>query len=39
VLALALGLDVAYVGGHHVVRFLGLGVVIPFWLRDQLRRP
>lgn len=33
VMAMALGLDPAFVGGHHVVRFLGLGFVIPVWLR------
>lgn len=38
VMALALGLDVAYVGGHHVARFLGLGVVVPFFLRKELAR-
>lgn len=36
VMALALGLDVAYVGGHHVVRMAGLGLVVPFWLGDVL---
>jgi membrane AbrB-like protein len=36
VLALVLGLDPLYVGIHHVARFLGIGVVLPFvagWLR------
>lgn len=39
IMALALGLDVAYVGGHHAVRFSGLGLVVPFWLRGELKRP
>ena len=30
VLALVLGLDPLYVGIHHVARFLGIGVVLPF---------
>lgn len=36
VLALVLGLDPLYVGVHHLARFLGIGVVLPFvfaWLR------
>lgn len=41
VLALVLGLDPLYVGVHHLVRFLGIGFVLPFavgWLqRRQLR--
>ncbi|MEO0671197.1 MAG: AbrB family transcriptional regulator [Pseudomonadota bacterium] len=32
ILALALGFDAAYVAGHHAVRFLGLGLLVPFWL-------
>lgn len=40
VLALILGLDPLYVGIHHLVRFLGIGLVLPFligWLqRDKL---
>ena len=38
VMALALGLDVAYVGGHHAARFVGLGIVVPIWLRAELKR-
>ncbi|EIM28710.1 AbrB family transcriptional regulator [Microvirga lotononidis] len=40
VLALILGLDPLYVGIHHLVRFLGIGLVLPFligWL--QRARP
>jgi uncharacterized membrane protein AbrB (regulator of aidB expression) len=36
VLALVLGLDPLYVGIHHVARFLGIGLVLPFiagWLK------
>ncbi len=36
VLALVLGLDPLYVGIHHLVRFLGIGLVLPFligWLQ------
>ena len=33
-LALALGLDAAFVGGHHVIRFLGLNLLSPWWRRD-----
>lgn len=36
VLALVLGLDPLYVGIHHLVRFLGIGLVVPFvvaWLQ------
>ncbi|MBF9195733.1 AbrB family transcriptional regulator [Microvirga terrestris] len=40
VLALILGLDPLYVGIHHLVRFLGIGLVLPFligWLqRDKI---
>ncbi len=32
IMALALGFDAAYVAGHHAVRFLGLGLLVPFWL-------
>jgi membrane AbrB-like protein len=41
VLALILGLDPLYVGIHHLARFLGIGLVIPFlipWLQRQDRR-
>lgn len=37
VMALALGLDTAFVGAHHAARFLGLGVVVPIWLRAYLK--
>lgn len=33
IMAMALGLDPAFVGSHHVVRFIGLGFVVPLWLR------
>lgn len=36
VMALALGLDAAYVGAHHAVRFLSLGFVVPLWMRADL---
>ncbi|QRM32088.1 AbrB family transcriptional regulator [Microvirga sp. VF16] len=32
VLALVLGLDPLYVGIHHLVRFLGIGLVLPFFI-------
>ncbi|WP_262268100.1 AbrB family transcriptional regulator [Microvirga yunnanensis] len=32
VLALILGLDPLYVGIHHLVRFLGIGLVLPFFI-------
>ena len=38
VLALVLGLDPLYVGIHHLVRFLGIGLILPFavaWLQRQ----
>ncbi len=38
VLALVLGLDPLYVGIHHLVRFLGIGLVLPFligWLQRR----
>ena len=38
VMALALGLDVAYVGGHHAARFVGLGIIMPLWLGAELKR-
>ena len=38
IMALALGLDAAFVGGHHVLRFLGLGLIVPIWLREHLKR-
>lgn len=44
VLALVLGLDPLYVGVHHLARFLGIALVLPFvfaWLRrrDEGARP
>jgi membrane AbrB-like protein len=33
ILAFALHLDVAYVGAHHVVRFLSIALVLPVFLR------
>lgn len=33
VMAMALGLDPAFVGGHHVARFIGLSFVTPAWAR------
>ena len=36
IMAIALGLDPAFVGGHHVVRFLALGLLLPLWLRKEL---
>jgi membrane AbrB-like protein len=38
ILALAFGLDPAFVGGHHLLRFFGLSLVVPLWLRGYLRR-
>jgi membrane AbrB-like protein len=37
IMAVALGLDPAFVGGHHLARFLGLGLFVPIWLRGDLR--
>jgi membrane AbrB-like protein len=31
IVAFALGFDVAFVGTHHVVRFAGLGLIVPWW--------
>ncbi len=31
IVAYALGLDVAFIGAHHVVRFLGIGIAAPLW--------
>ncbi len=39
VLALILGLDPLYVGIHHLVRFLGIGLVLPFLIGWMQRRP
>ena len=38
IMALALGLDPAFVGGHHLARFFGLGVFVPVWVRGHLKR-
>jgi membrane AbrB-like protein len=41
VLALVLGLDPLYVGVHHLVRFLGIGLILPFlvsWLKPEAPR-
>jgi hypothetical protein len=35
VMALALGLDPAFVGAHHVVRLLGLNLTAPVWGRAR----
>ena len=37
IMAMALGLDPAFVGGHHIVRFIGLGFVVPIWVRGGAR--
>jgi uncharacterized protein len=39
VLALVLGLDPLYVGIHHLVRFLGIGLVLPFLIGWLQRNP
>lgn len=42
ILAFALGLDPLYVGAHHLVRFIGLGLAMPFIvarLKAEPRRP
>ena len=36
-MALALGLDPAFVGAHHILRILGLTLVVPIWLRRPPR--
>ncbi len=38
VIALALGLDVAFVGAHHVARFFWLGLIVPMWMRGYLKK-
>ena len=38
-MALALGLDPAFVGAHHVLRILGLTLLNPFWFRFGPRQP
>lgn len=37
ILALALDLDPAFVGLHHVLRFLALSILIPIWFRQYLK--
>lgn len=37
-MALALKLDPAFVGAHHVLRILGLNAISPFWLRREPRK-
>jgi uncharacterized membrane protein AbrB (regulator of aidB expression) len=37
ILAMALGLDAAFVSGHHVARVTFLSVIVPFWMgRDAM---
>ncbi len=38
ILALALGLDAAFVGAHHAARFFCLGILVPTWMRGILTR-
>ncbi len=37
VLALAIGLEPAFVAMHHLTRFFALGVFLPLWLRPRIR--
>jgi membrane AbrB-like protein len=37
IMALALGLDPAFVGVHHALRFMALSVALPIWLRRHMR--
>ena len=37
VLALAIGLEPAFVAAHHLARFLGLALFLPFWFRKRVR--
>lgn len=37
VMAIALDVDPAFVGTHHVARFIGLALVVPFWLRAYMK--
>lgn len=39
VMALALGLDPAFVGAHHVVRLVALNLTAPLWGRPRVERP
>ena len=34
IMALALGLDAAFVGAHHAARFFVLGLMVPSWMRS-----
>ena len=38
IMALALGLDAAFVGAHHAARFFCLGTLVPALMRDILKR-
>ena len=38
-MALALQLDPAFVGAHHVLRILGLNLISPLWLRNSGPKP
>lgn len=38
-MALALSLDPAFIGAHHVLRILGLNMIGPLWLRRRPRSP
>lgn len=37
IMALALGFDAAFVGGNHVLRFFGLGLFVPLWMRGSVK--
>lgn len=39
IMAMALGLDPAFVGGHHIARFIGLGFVVPVWVKGGRASP
>ncbi len=38
-LAMALGLDAAFVSSHHIMRVLILNSLVPFWLSPYMRKP
>lgn len=38
IMALALGLDAAFVGAHHAARFFVLGLLVPTWMRSIIER-
>lgn len=38
IMAFLLGVDPAFVGSHHIARFLALGITIPLWVRAHLHR-